>query len=383
MLKKILVFCDYYLPGFKSGGPIQSLANLIELLGDEYDFRVVTTDRDEGDTEAYNSVEVGAWNTIGKAKVYYVASEQNPIFVISRLLNQEEYDLIYLNSFFSVGYTILPLVLRWLRLSKKSQLVIAPRGELSPLALGIKSTKKSAFIALVRSVGLYSDAVWQATDEAEAAQIRRVMGNDLEVVVAGVVRPQLESTELPKWRVRKEIGKLNIGFLGRISPIKQVDFALKVLSQIWDGEVRYHIHGPEKEIAYVRRCKRMLETLPNNVEVLFHGSLENAKVHETLSQYDLMFMPSKSESFGHAIFESLKAGCPVLIGENTPWQGLEVKKAGWNRSFDEIDAFVKVLRSAVKMDAAKFESWHQGALNMANEYVKTNGAQDAYHRLFK
>src|SRR5690554_3127969 len=111
MLKKILVFRDYYLPGFKSGGPIRSLANLVEMLGDEYDFRIVTADRDEGDVEAYDSVEVGAWNSVGKAQVYYVPAEQNPISVISKLLKQEKYDLIYLNSFFSSRYTILPLLL--------------------------------------------------------------------------------------------------------------------------------------------------------------------------------------------------------------------------------------------------------------------------------
>lgn len=383
MLKKVLVFRDYYLPGFKSGGPIRSLANLVEMLGDEYDFRIVTADRDEGDVEAYDSVEVGAWNSVGKAQVYYVPAEQNPISVISKLLKQEKYDLIYLNSFFSSRYTILPLLLRLLRLSKDARVVVAPRGELSPLALGIKSTKKSAFIALARAVGLYSKAIWQATDKAEAAQIRRIMGDDVEVVVAGIAMPQLESTELPKSRVRKKAGKLEIGFLGRISPIKQVDFALQVVSQVRNGEVRFHIHGPEEEPGYVRRCKRLLEKLPDNVEVIFHGSLKNAKVHETLSQYDLMFMPSKSESFGHAIFESLKAACPVLIGENTPWRDLEEKKAGWNHSFGRMDKFVEVLRSAVEMDAAEFESWHAGALNVAVEYVKSNGAEQAYHRLFK
>src|SRR5690554_5856147 len=382
MLKTVLVFRDYYLPGFKSGGPIRSIANLVELLGDEYDFKIVTADRDEGDTEAYDSVEVGAWNSVGKAQVYYVPAEQNPVAVISKLLNKQEHALVYLNSFFSARYTIIPLILRRLRLAKKSRLVVAPRGELSPLALGIKSKKKTAFIAFARSIGLYSDAIWQATDEEEAAQIRRVIGEDVEVVVAGVAMPRLKSTELSKNRVHKEVGKLEIGFLGRVSPIKQLDFALKALSKVDEGDIRFHIHGPEEDRVYVRRCKRLLQTLPANIEVLFHGSLDNVQVHETLSRYDLMFMPSKSESFGHAIFESLKAACPVLIGPNTPWRNLEEKKAGWNASFESINVFAQILRDVIKMDASEFTQWHQGALNLAAEYVETNGFERAYHRLF-
>ena len=44
--KKILVFIDWYLPGFRAGGPIRSCANLISHLSDEFDFNIVTTDTD-------------------------------------------------------------------------------------------------------------------------------------------------------------------------------------------------------------------------------------------------------------------------------------------------------------------------------------------------
>ena len=34
----ILIFADYYLPGFKAGGPIKTLSNLVDQLGDEFHF---------------------------------------------------------------------------------------------------------------------------------------------------------------------------------------------------------------------------------------------------------------------------------------------------------------------------------------------------------
>ena len=40
--KKILVFIDWYLPGYRAGGPIQSIANLVNHLDDELDISIVT-----------------------------------------------------------------------------------------------------------------------------------------------------------------------------------------------------------------------------------------------------------------------------------------------------------------------------------------------------
>jgi hypothetical protein len=42
MRRKILIFVDWFEPGFKAGGPIQSCRNLVESLGDDFDFYLVT-----------------------------------------------------------------------------------------------------------------------------------------------------------------------------------------------------------------------------------------------------------------------------------------------------------------------------------------------------
>ena len=35
-------------------------------------------------------------------------------------------------------------------------------------------------------------------------------------------------------------------------------------------------------------------------------------------EYDLLFLPTKGENFGHVILESMSAGTPVLISDTTP-----------------------------------------------------------------
>ncbi len=57
-----------YLPGYKDGGPIRSIKNLTDILGDEYDFYIVCQDRDQGDTMPYQNIRYGEWNPVEKAK---------------------------------------------------------------------------------------------------------------------------------------------------------------------------------------------------------------------------------------------------------------------------------------------------------------------------
>ena len=37
----ILCFVAYYLPGYRSGGPVRTIANFVDHLGDEFDIRIV------------------------------------------------------------------------------------------------------------------------------------------------------------------------------------------------------------------------------------------------------------------------------------------------------------------------------------------------------
>ena len=99
--KIILCFVDYYLPGYKAGGPIRSIANLVEHLGNEFEFRIICKDRDMLDIKSYANVNIDTWNAVGKAKVYYASKKTLTFKGIKKILDETEYDLLYLNSFFS------------------------------------------------------------------------------------------------------------------------------------------------------------------------------------------------------------------------------------------------------------------------------------------
>src|SRR5690625_7713959 len=141
MRKKILILTDYYLPGVKGGGPIQSIRNMVDNLADEFDFYILTSDRDFGDNRSYNNIKTDVWLQVGKAKVYYTDKSKLSFRKLDNILNKFAYDIIYLNSFFSYKFSIMAILFKRVnRISAK--IVLAPRGEFSPGALGLKSNKK-------------------------------------------------------------------------------------------------------------------------------------------------------------------------------------------------------------------------------------------------
>src|SRR4051812_44872712 len=68
---RVLVYVPYYLPGYRAGGPVRSVSAMISQLSAEFEFYVVTSDRDLGDRQAYQGVSSGKWVEVGAAKVFY------------------------------------------------------------------------------------------------------------------------------------------------------------------------------------------------------------------------------------------------------------------------------------------------------------------------
>ena len=68
----ILAFNKFYLPGYRAGGPIRTLANMVDRLSDDFAFRIVTLDRDAGEREPYPGVVRDTWLAVGRAQVLYL-----------------------------------------------------------------------------------------------------------------------------------------------------------------------------------------------------------------------------------------------------------------------------------------------------------------------
>jgi len=380
----ILTFARHYLPGFRAGGPIRSIANLIAGLGDEFEFRVVTLDRDFGETGPYPAVALDRWVRMDQAWVMYVEPKHFGLHKIALIARETSHDLVYLNSFFDTRFAQQVLLARWLRKLPERPLVIAPRGELSEGALQIKRIRKLAYIAIARSLGLYRGATWQATSTYEAADIRRhIKSADGRIVVAPNLSSVPARSDHQEVRVPWTPGMpLRVCFISRISRKKNLDYALRVLAQV-RAPVHFTIYGPVEDAKYWTECKELIARLPSNVNAVHAGELAHAEVDRALRQHDVFFLPTRSENFGHVIQEALSAGLAIVTSDQTPWRDLQRYGVGWALSLGDQRSFVQALEELASWDASRFQKAQASAIAYAAKSKDSKEALDASRYLFR
>jgi glycosyltransferase involved in cell wall biosynthesis len=375
----ILVLAGYYPPAFLAGGPTRSLPRIVDALRDEFDFRIVTRDRDLGSSAPLPGVVSDRWIEAGGVRCIYLSTRGRLAGALSGVLRRTRHDVLYLNSLFSVPFSLIPQLLRRFGLVSRRGLVMAPRGELDPSALALKAVRKRLYLSLVRSLGLLDDAVWHAATESEAAAIRRAFGQSARALVARDIsqQPGPAPSHPPK-----QPGSLDLVFLSRISPMKNLDFAIAALRDV-HGRVRFSIYGPIEDPEYWAACRRQAERLPGNVTVEYRGVVNPSDVGGVLAAHHVFFLPTRAESFGHAISESLLAGCPVLISDQTPWRDLEARHAGWDLPLGEPERFTAAIERCVAMSSAELEVWSAGAHELGREIAKDPTLDAAYRTIFR
>lgn len=379
----IVTFVDYYLPGYKAGGPIRTISSVVDKLGDEFQFKIVTRDRDLGDTKPYPEISVNAWNKVGKAEIFYMSPDKRSLGDFRILLGCTRYDVLYFNSFFSPDFTIKPLLLRKLRLILEKPFIVAPRGEFSPGAFGLQTLKKQVYIAVAKFLKIYCNVHWQASSAHEKEDIFKRFKKNLPVVS---VTPNLLLFTLAlhqeEGRKDKIPEALDVIFLSRISRMKNLDGALDILAGLKE-KIRFDIYGPIEDRAYWAQCLKRISLLPGNIVVKYCGCITHDQVGDTLMRYDLFFLPTLGENFGHVILEALCAGCPVLISDRTPWRGMKEKGAGWDLPLDKPEAFRDVLRECCNMTNGDYIMWSARARALGLEVTRSDEAVKKTRELFE
>lgn len=376
----MLSFVDYYLPGFKAGGPTRTIINMVASLGDEIDFRIVTRDRDFGSNEQYRGVNIDAWNTVGKAQVYYASPRTLSFGGVRRLIADTQHDVLYLNSFLSPKTTGLALLVRRLGLSQGKPTIIAPRGEFAANALALKALKKGAYLKASRLTGLYRGLVWQASSEREVEDIRRMQPGVAERIM---VAPDLLSTEREVLGdgASRPPGPLRMIFLSRVSPMKNLDFLLRVLAMS-RLELSLSIYGTRDEPAYWAECESLIAALPPNIKVEYRGAVTPDLVNDTFAQHDLFVLPTRGENFGHVIFESVSSGTPVLLSDQTPWR---TDPAGAIETMPITDPslWVEAIERWSRLSETELAARRAAALRFARNYIATSPALEQNRALFR
>lgn len=368
---KVIILIGAFWPGHESAGPNLSVKAMCESLSDQIEFFLVARDRPFGADEPM--VATGEWRDLGWAKIHYLTVGSKGAEGLTQLLRDTPHDLLFVNGFFDRELTIPAMLARRFGKAPRTPIVISPRGEFSSGALGLKNARKGLYMALVRLLGLAKQVTFHVTSEDEEADTRRLFPkNRIERITN--VRPLFP---LPPYNP----GNLfRLVFLGRISPVKGLDVALEALALVTE-RVDFTIYGPISDPAYWARCEQLITTLPENVTAHRDGEIANEEVPAVMAAQDALLLPSRSENFGHAIFEALAAGTPVLIGEKTPWRGLAEAKAGFDIALPDPPALAASIDTLAQLTAGEYAAWRAGARAMAARFVGQSTASSDMARL--
>lgn len=378
-IKKIFVLSDWYEPGYKAGGPIRSCVNFVQHMQADYEIYVFTSDRDLGSSLPYGNIRTNEWlSKDGKVHLYYASPDRLGWKYIRHQLETIRPDFIYLNSMFSLHFTILPLLIsRFHQLG--ARLVISPRGMLRASAIRYKTNKKMIFLKGLRLLGLHRRLWFHATDETEAGDIRTYFGAACSVTVIPNFPGGLSADGQVTEKIR---GKLSIIFVGRIHPIKNLDYLLNVLKEIRSAEILLTVVGSLEDPVYWEKCREIIATLPAGIKVEYAGELANQELPALTSQHHIFALPTQGENFGHAIFEALSLGKPVLISDQTPWRKLQSVKAGWDLPLDSPGEFLASVEQAAAFDRGEYEEWSRSTRQFVKNYIAGLNLMKEYRQLF-
>jgi glycosyltransferase involved in cell wall biosynthesis len=369
--KRVLISYAYFLPAYKAGGPVQSIANLCRNLKSEYDFFIICRNVDHNSNEPL-PVEKDKWIDFesGTARVNYISDKKLSRKTILRLIDDVNPDYIFINGIFSPLFSIVPL------LHGSGKKIWSVRGMLHPGALSQKRLKKRIFLFVLRLLNVQKN-VFHATDEKERNFVKLVLGKEVNVLVAqnfpNNFSELIKQPKLP--------GLLRLVSIALISPMKNHLLVLKALMEV-KGNVIYDIFGPVKDEVYWQECQKLIRQLPPNIKVEYKGSVDPSKVSEILALYDSFILPSKSENFGHAIFEALSGGLPVITSHNTAWNELEANNSGWNVDIDNSDELTAVIERIISYDEFTWSTLRAGSKDLASKAIDREKIKIQYSYLF-
>lgn len=369
---KILITIPWFTPAYKAGGPIRSVANLVQRLNQAFKINIFTSNEDLHDSQPLKNINSNVWLPfLNECNVWYQQSKNKYLQSIT-FFKKESADILFINGIYSPQFTLIPIVF-----SPIKRKIVSARGMLHPQALNQKKWKKSLFLLFLKSLVKLKKVEFHATDSAEADFIKKAIGNNTKIHIAANFPTAYNSTP-----ILKNTDELNLISVALIGPMKNHHLVLDALKQINSNQrITYHICGPVYFEDYWQKCLQIIQELPSNINVIIHGALPPQELEILYQKAHVFICPSQSENFGHAFFEALSCGRPIISSFNTPWLNLDENHAGINVQIDQREISNAIFLFA-NMDQAEFDKWTAGAKRYANHFVEKQHTFNQYLNMF-
>ena len=369
--KRILLLYPYYWPNYRAGGPVQSLFNLVGFFKSLADFYLVALDKDIDGSLPAAGLKANEWNNGPHGEQIFSVSRISPqvLFNVIRVVKP---DVILLNGMFNARTTLFGLLFgRWFG----AKIVISPRGMLQDWALRRRRTVKKIFLSLVKRLVSQND-IWHATDRQEMDDIRRIFGSSWQVFTASNVPRGL--SELKSIGFPSPSAQIRLIYLSLINPNKNLHLIMDAVNRA-DGRFKLDIFGPIIDKTYWESCRLNY----GGPRVSYKGPVPPWEIPALFAQYHFFVLPTEGESFGHAIFDALACGLPVIIPRTTPWQDLDRLEAGLYFDLTEETGLSGILSQICQWDSSQYGRYRSGSLSYAKKFWSSKDYLAEYSFLLK
>jgi glycosyltransferase involved in cell wall biosynthesis len=136
-----------------------------------------------------------------------------------------------------------------------------------------------------------------------------------------------------------------------------------------------------EDIAYWKECKILINKMPGKVK--YCGDVLPKNVQYILSQYHALALLTKGENFGHALYESLSVGRPIITSNHTPWKNLQQLHAGWNVDIKNVSESAFAFKALKELSEDGYFKFCEGAYKLAADYYNSMEVKKNYGLLFK
>jgi glycosyltransferase involved in cell wall biosynthesis len=356
---KIFLLYPYYWPHYKAGGPVQSLFNLASLFQKDCDLFFISLNEDIDQSHPKNPVQIHQWvKGPNNENIYYTSSFS--LLLILKLINKVKPEVIYVNGMFNIQTTLPGLIVAKCLGVK---LIISPRGMLQPWALQRNPWMKKFALFFLKLI-LSKKETWHATDQQEKSDVMNNFGKEQNVCVASNIPREVsifKPIEFPDQNC-----KIKLVFLSLINRNKNLHLIIDAVHEL-SNHFSLDIYGPVADQEYWKLCSSKISKMSS---IDYKGGVLPWDVPTVLQQYHFFVLPTVGENFGHAIFDSLSCGVPVLISRTTPWQDIEEKNVGYYIDPLNSDSLVSILKRILEINQQSYNELRMSSYGYAVNYWK-------------
>ena len=327
-----------------TGGPAMSA--YLTLLGLQHigaDVSMIQYPLKAGDVLRGNEITVHYASAPWERRLFYSPKFKKEILALG------EYDIYHAQGIWQWPTYALAYAAR----KRNKPYLISPRGMLYPQDIAKSNSWMKKLSLKLRLLDDFNRAACVHVTCKEEMEHCRNIG--IKSPIAVIPNP----VEIKDYSYKKDDSVRRIGYLGRLSPRKNVEALIYAFHSLCkaakDAELLIIGGG---DVAYEHFLHSEVERLGLK-NVKFAGFLNGEEKDKALASCSVIAMPSEFENFGNVVVEGLVRRIPCIATTGSPWEELKTRHCGWWVPFSQ-NSITGAVESAIN---ASVEDLHTMGIN--------------------